>query len=174
MESPKQFTLRSLYLLLVPPPTTGYPHLRLECVPFFATEYITLSSSSDSPSLRFTPPPDIPSHRYHPHAVHTNPPPPHDFFSPRFPSAKLSKRTEQTYLSFFFASISDLYGHLLKRLQRFCRMRVGTFEDRSEVGPPSTSTGASGMVRDVVGQGPSFDMVVIGCGGGPFETDLSA
>ena len=53
-------------------------------------------------------------------------------------------------------------------------MRVGAFEDRSEVGPPSTSTGASGIVRDVVGQGPSFDMVVIGCGGGPFETNLSA
>jgi hypothetical protein len=53
-------------------------------------------------------------------------------------------------------------------------MRVGAFEDRSEPGSPTTSTAGSGMVRDIVDQGPSFDMVVIGCGGGPFETNLSA
>lgn len=94
-------------------------------------------------------------------------------YFPPFSPAKLSKRAEKTYLSCFFASISDLYEHLLKRLQRFCRMRVGGFEDRSEPASPTTSTAGSGA-RVMADQGPSFDMVVIGCGGGPFETNLSA
>lgn len=77
-------------------------------------------------------------------------------------------------MSHFFASVSDLYGYLLKRLQRFCRMRAGTFEGRFDPGSPSNSTAASGTIGEMVDQGPSFDMVVIGCGGGPFETNLSA
>jgi hypothetical protein len=100
--------------------------------------------------------------------------PPYRYQSPHSSTVKLSKPTERTYLSSFFTAISNLYGHLLKRLRRLCRMRVGAFEDRLEPASPPTSTAASGTAREVVNRGPSFDMVVIGCGGGPFETNLSA
>lgn len=53
-------------------------------------------------------------------------------------------------------------------------MRVGSGGDRFDPGSPSTSTAASGTIGETVDHGPSFDMVVIGCGGGPFETNLSA
>jgi hypothetical protein len=53
-------------------------------------------------------------------------------------------------------------------------MRIGPFEDRSDPGSPSTSTAASGTIGEMLDQSPSFDMIVIGCGGGPFETNLSA
>lgn len=143
-------------------------------VPFFSPNYITPSSSvhptPTSLPVSLLPHPTLTTPRRQFRLLHTSI---SARYFPPFSSVKLSKRTEQTYLSCFFASISDLYEHLLRRLQRLCGMRIGAFEDRSEPGSPTTSTAASGL-RDMADQGPSFDVVVIGCGGGPFETNLSA
>ena len=145
-------------------------------MPFFGPKYITLPSSIYPASLL----PLSHPHHYNPHAgnfgyrTHTQQIPHNISSQPHFPFAKLSKGTERTYLPYFLVAISDLCAYLLKRLQRVCRMRVGAFEERDQRGSPSTSTAGSGTARDMVDQGPSFDMVVIGCGGGPFETNLSA
>jgi len=166
---------RSVYLPLIPsPPRVTHPFTRTAsrgaCAFLLQVYNPPLFAASHS-----NPPPLFHSHLHRP--TPTISAPPRTNHHPIFPppsSVKLSKQTKRTYLSCFFASISNLYGHLLERLQRFCRMRVGAFEDRSEPGSPTTSTAASGTVRDMPDQGPSFDVVVIGCGGGPFETNLSA
>jgi len=174
------FAAYILHLIHHPPQV---PHPFTWTVPRGASAFL-LSQVHNPPLLGLPIPASLPriSTSSHPHRYHLTPTiPAHSrtpisarYLLPHFLSVKLSKETKRTYLSCFFASISNLYAHLLKRLQRLCRMRVGAFEDRSEHGPPPTSTAASGMVRDMVDRGPSFDMVVIGCGGGPFETNLSA